>query len=389
MRTDSLNKYIITTCSLSRLYLMRGVENIMSIQQDKRVIKPSKMSERYARWFGTRVPSTSPMFRYIVMLALAVPWSFVSYLLLSTLFIDLILCFLLSCGAGVIIYLLFLSVIESRFRSSITDEPFSKIVELAHERVGSYGLVYVWQRKSSEPYIASTFNSLFNAVIVSEPMISLILEMPVSGEALLAYHLLHRPNHRNILDIVAAILIFSVFSINVAQMPLGYSSYYPFYYLLLLLTYSFVFILFVPVVLIILLRGAFWVHDSAFERAAGMYKIHPQVARDEVLSSTILDEEAAKSVVWVVKEWERRKRDGRRLSITAGILVIMYILIIELLALTGWFYYIYPTGMLSLILATPILLALLVYLFLRRWDKKCMGELFFKTKQADEPIWVD
>jgi hypothetical protein len=67
----------------------------------------------------------------------------------------------------------------------------------------------------------------------------------------------------------------------------------------------------------------------------------------------------------------------------------MYILIIELLALTGWFYYIYPTGMLSLILATPILLALLVYLFLRRWDKKCMGELFFKTKQADEPIWVD
>jgi hypothetical protein len=329
------------------------------------------------------------MFRYMIILALAIPWSLIGYVLLSIAFMNWILLFIVSSAAGAVIYSLHLSVLESRFRSSTVNEQFNQIIELAHERVGSYGLVHVWQRRSPEPYIASTFNSLFNAVIVSEPMVELILKMRASGEALLAFHLLHRPNHRNILDIVAAMLIFSGFSTYMAHLLLVYPQYYTPYFMLILLASSMGVLFIVPVIFVLLLRGALWAHDSAFERAAGMYKIHPQVARDEVLSSAKLDEEAAKAVVWTVKEWERRKRDGRRSSITVMVLSITYFVIFYSLIIGGWYFYALSSALYYLVLVVPLLLALSVYLILRRWDKICMEEIYHEVTKGHEPIWAD
>jgi Na+-transporting methylmalonyl-CoA/oxaloacetate decarboxylase gamma subunit len=346
------------------------------------------MSERYARWFGTRVPSTSPMLRYMILLVVATPWALTCELLFTTPIMNSLFIFILSCGVGVVFYSLYLFILQKRFCSQITNEKFFKIVESAQERVGSNSLVHVWQRKSHEPYIASSFNFLFNAVIVSETMIDLILEKPVSGEALLAFHLLQKQSHRYILDIIAATLMFSVFSTLLAQIPFAYLSTLPLYLLIQLFYYLFGAILLVPIA-IILLRSASWTHDSAFERAFGMYKIHPQVAKDEVLSSTTLDEEAAKSVVWIVKEWERNKRASRRSSITAVILIIIYLFSVYLLAQTMWYYYSFSSIVYLLVLTIPLIIALIVYIFLRRWDKKCMGELYYGTTQADEPIWVD
>ncbi len=362
----------------------------MSVQQDRRVVKPSKMSERYARWFGTRVPSTSRMFRYMIMLALAIPWSLIVYVLPSSSLMNLILVFLFTCGVGAAIYFLCLSILENRFRSPIVNEQFSQIVELAHERVGSHGLAHVWQRRSSDPYIVSTFNSLFNAVIVSESMIDLILKMPASGEALLGFHLLHRPSRRNILDIIAAVSMFSGSSIYLALLLRLYEPVFLFTPLLLpiLLPLPLGILFFEYAFFFLLFKGVFWTHDSAFERAVVMYKVHPQVARDEVLSSSKLDEEAAKAVVWVVKEWEQSKRNGRRLGITTLVFGITYFLIL-FSAMTGRHAYTYAFILSMAAPAAAFLLAFSIYLLLRRCDKICMGEIYHETTKAHEPIWAD
>ena len=358
----------------------------MSVLQDKRVIKPSKRSERYVNWFGTRVPSTSRTFRYMIMLALAVPWSLVVYLLLSASLTNLILVFLFSCGVGAAIYSLYLSILEKRFHSHTINEQFSQIVERAHERVGSHGLVHVWQRKSPEPFIASTFNSLFNAVIVSETMVDLILKMPASGEALLGFHLLHRPSRRNVLDIIAAMLVFSGSSFFLTLSSVGYSLNSALDFLLRLIPIGI--LLFALVVFVLFMRGVFWAHDSAFERAAMIYKVHPQVARDEVLSSAKLDEEAARTVIWVVNQWEQRKRDGRRLGTTALVLGMTFFIII-FSAPIGGYYYPYPTVLPMVAPAAALLLALSIYLLLSRWDKICMDKIYHETTKAYEPIWAD
>lgn len=361
----------------------------MSIQQDKRVIKPSKMSERYARWFETRVLSTSPLFRYIVMFMLSIPVSTISAFLVLRLLNPLFLQ-ILNLGIGVALYLLFLGMLQIRFQSEITDQQFSRIVESAQERILTWRRVSVWPRQSTEPYIAATFNAFFDAVIVSDTMIDLIDKMPESGEALLAFHLLRAPKRRNLADFVAAIsvffistLFFTYFVISV----LASAFYYPF--ILLYILYTPIYFI-APVILVLVVRTAFWAHDSAFERTSSMYHIHPQVAKDEVTSSQKLDDETAKATIWVVREWERKKRDGRRSSIT--ILSIIGVFLLEfpyLLSFGISFYSPYFYVLSSLIYIVPFIAGIAVFLILRRWDKKCMAELYYETKAADEPIWVD
>ena len=360
----------------------------MSIQQDKRVVKPSKMSERYARWFETRVPSTSRLFRYIVMFLLSVPISILSFFL-NRIVVDTLFIILFAFGTGVVLYLLYLKLIQRRFQSPITDQQFSQIVQAANERIVTWRKVNVWPRKSPEPYIASTFNALFDAVIVSDTMIDLIKTMPQSGEALLAFHLLRAPKRRNVADLVFAIIPFflmtsyfpAIFTIAMIN---------PYYYFPILFLYS-PFLFLTPVILLIAVRGAFWTHDSAFERTSSVYQIHPQVAKDEVMSSQKLDDEAVKSTIWVVREWERRKRNGRRSSIIVWVIMFGYsFILVVLLNILTLMYYMYTSYYLYVIVAIiPLIIAFVVYLLLKRWDKRCMGEIYYKTTQADEPIWVD
>jgi hypothetical protein len=367
----------------------RGEERILSIQQDKRVIKPSKMSERYAQWFETRVLSTSPLFRYLVMFMLTFPISiFSAYLILHL--VNPLSVHLLNLGIGMFLYLLYLGILQTRFQSQITDQQFSRIVESAQDRVLTWRRVSIWPRQSAEPYITSTFNALFDAVIVSDTMIDLIDKMPESGEALLAFHLLRAPKRRNFADFVAAISVFfistSFFAYFIITL-LAVSFYYPFalLYILYIPIYYFA-----PVILIIVVKSALWTHDSAFERTSSIYHIHPQVAKDEVTSSQKLDDETAKATIWVVREWERKKRDGRRSSITflgiigAFLLESLFLLNFGIPFSSPYFYVLS-----SSVYIVPFIAGIAVFLVLRRWDKKCMAESYYTTKAADEPIWVD
>jgi hypothetical protein len=359
----------------------------LSIQKDKRVVKPSKMSERYARWFETRVPSTSPFFRYLLMLLLAIPMSIVSALLYTQLANPL---FILGfdLGIGVILYLLYLNILQIRFRSPIADQQFSQIVGSTHDRTVTLRRVHVWPRKSAEPYIVSTFNAVFDAVIISDTMIELVKKMPESGEALLAFHLLRAPRQRNVADLVFAILPFFVATSFFAYILISILII-PYYYLFSLVVYS-PFLFLAPVLLAFVVKGSFWVHESAFERASGIYQIHPQVAKDEVMSSQKLDDEASKSTIWVVREWEQKKRNGRRSSITILVLIIEYSLILSILSFNASLsYYMYMSSLYIVIVTVPLVIAFLIYFLLRRWDKRCMGELYYETTQADEPVWID
>ncbi|MBN2230501.1 MAG: hypothetical protein JW779_13015 [Candidatus Thorarchaeota archaeon] len=364
----------------------------MSIQEDKRVIKPSKMSERYARWFGTRVPSTSLMFRCVVIFFLSILWSLAIIFLFPLLLANIMIVFLISLALGFAIYILFLSLIRSRLQSTIVYQGFTEIVESCHERIGSYGTVEVWIRPSNEAYITSTYNLLFEAVIVSDKMVELILAMPQSGEAMLGYHLLRMPKSKPVFDILAGALTFGVSSALIVYFLGSLSTfYYPYGYLTyaLLIGGALPILFIIPVGALLALRGAFWTHESAFERAQGMYKTHPQVAKDEVLSSRKLDEDTEKATVWMVKQWETGKRSGRRSSVSILTLLCTFMPSFYILSLMGWPYGYLPPNILFFLIGYPFVLAIVFFIVLRTWDKKCMGELYYETTQAHEPVWVD
>jgi hypothetical protein len=358
----------------------------MSIQQDKRVVKPSKMSERYARWFETRVPSTSPMFRYMLMFIFSIPMSFLAlYFYMSA--VNPAIVMIIVTGLGIIVYLFYLVILRIRFRSTISDQQFSQILSQAENRVGTRRNVQIWPQRSSNAYIAPTFNVLFDAILISEPMIDLIDKMPESGEVLLGYHLLRVPDYRNVLDLVLGTLPFLfISSLLTFILTRGVTDWY--ILIILLLNYSIMF--FVPVLLVLALKAATWSHDSAFERTTGIYGMHPQVAKDEVISSQKLDEEAARATIWVVREWERRKRSGRRSSITVLVAAIILLFEYFFFAIVGFpFYPPFFYVMSLLVFLPPLIVGFAVYMVLGRWDKKCMAEMYYTTKAADEPIWVD
>jgi hypothetical protein len=362
----------------------------LSIQQDKRVVKPSKMSERYARWFETRVPSTSPIFRYLLMFCLSIPLSLLSAILLVSR-MEVVLTMVIVPGFGVVIYLLYLAILRIRFQSTITDQQFSEIVESARSRVGANENVQIWPQKSANAYIASTFNFLFDAILISDTMIELVDQMPESGEALLAFHLSQAPRARNVFDVVLAFLPFFIGSSLISfVLSVTWTTPYIVFLIFFLIVISSSLVLFLPVLLVILLKAATWRHNSSFEKVTALYGIHPQVAKDEVMSSQKLDDEAARATVWVVREWERRKRSGRRNSI--AILYIVLVFIIEYFYTMSFglpYYSPYIAYISLLIYLPPFLVGLIVFVVLRRWDKKHMAEQYYTTKQADEPIWVD
>ncbi len=352
------------------------------------MVKPSKWSERYARWFSTRVPSTSPMFRYMVVFILAIPWSYI-YFSIPGMIMDIYFLVPITAAFGLVVYGVYLTILKNRFELSIPDQPFSQLVNSALERTGTGGRVVVWPRLDDEPYITSTYNSSFEAVIVSTKMMELMAAMPESGEALLAFHLLRMPKSKNVLDFVAGVFTFSAVStlmINLLLYLISFSAS-PFMIFIIMFVLWPVFV--VPLALILALRSAFWSHETAFERTLGLYKIHPQVAKDEVISSQKLDEELSKSTIWSVKTWEENKRSGRRSSISILIIFILYGIIIYSIALNPVFYITLFGHYQILLLAIPAVVGILIFLILRRWDKRCMGELYYEVTDAHEQIWID
>jgi len=352
------------------------------------VVKPSKWSERYARWFSTRVPSTSPMFRYMVLFVIAIPWSYI-YFSIPGMIMDIYFLLLITSGFGLVIYGVYLTFLKNRFELSIPDEPFLQLVNSALNRTGTGGRVVVWPRFDDEPYITSTYNSSFEAVIVSTKMMELMAAMPESGEALLAFHLLRMPKSKNVLDFVAGVFTFSAASTLMTFLLVYLISFSesPFIILMFMMVLWPVFA--VPLILILALRSAFWRHETAFERTLGLYKIHPQVAKDEVISSQKLDEELSKSTIWSVKQWDENRRSSRRSSIFLLTTFILYGLVIYSISVNPYFYMTLLGNLTILLLAFPAIVGILIYFILRRWDKTCMGELYYDVTDAHERIWVD
>jgi len=353
------------------------------------VVKPSKWSERYARWFSTRVPSTSPMFRYMVVFVLAIPWSYI-YISIPGMPMDISFLILLTSAFGLVIYGVYLTILKNKFELSIPDQPFLKLVNSALDRTGTGSRIVVWPRFDDEPYIASTYNSSFEAVIVSTKMMELMVAMPESGEALLAFHLLRMPKRKNILDFVAGVLTFIVAS-TFMSIPLfylipftAYPTYIIFIYMITLWP-----VLVIPVILIIAFRSAFWRHETAFELTLELYKIHPQVAKDEVISSQKIDEDLSESTIWSVRQWEENRRSGRRLSISilvAGISsAIPFFLIISL----NPYQFFYTPIIQFLLIGAPVIIGIMIFLIIRRWDRRCMDEIYYEVTDAHEQIWVD
>ena len=357
------------------------------------MVKPSKWSERYARWFSTRIPSTSPMFRYMVLFVLAIPWSYI-YVSIPGMLMDIYVLLPITSAFGMVIYGVYLTFLKNRFELSIPDQPFLQLVNSALERTGTGNRVDIWPRLDDEPYITSTYNSSFEAVIVSSKMMELMAAMPESGEALLAFHLLRMPERKNVLDFVAGVLTFSVASTSMPILLLNLISFIaspymisPYMIFIIMFTLWPVFV--APVFLILVLRSAFWSHETAFERTLELYKIHPQVAKDEVISSQKIDEELSKSTVWSVKQWEENRRSGRRLSISILVAAISSAIPFILIISSNPYTFFYTPIMQFLLLGAPVIIGILIFLILRRWDKTCMSELYYEVTDVHERIWVD
>ncbi len=352
------------------------------------MVKPSKWSERYARWFSTRVPSTSPMFRYMVVFILAIPWSYI-YFSIPGMIMDPYILVPIAAVFGSVVYGAYLTILKNRFELSIPDKPFLQLVNSALERTGTGGRVAVWPRLSDEPYITSTYNSSFEAVIVSSKMMELLDAMPESGEALLAFHLLRMPKKKNILDFVAGVLTFSIASTIMPFFLLYLQSFSSSPFIIFIFMIVLWPVLVLPVVLILALRSTFWKHETSFERTLELYKIHPQVAKDEVISSLKIDEELSKSTIWSVKQWEENKRSGRRTSITILIISIIFGLEYYLLFLNPIIFFTLFGYYQFLSLVFPAIVGILIYLILRRWDQTCMGDIYYDVTDGHERIWVD
>ncbi|MFX1560489.1 MAG: hypothetical protein ACFFBL_07860 [Promethearchaeota archaeon] len=357
----------------------------------------TKNSDRYAKWFGTRVPSVSRGFTVILVLVCALPFSAVLFLGYgySIFGLNWWIALLLTILVGALIHILYLLILKSRFTNPSSNSEFNDLIGRIYQKVEVSSQTYAWVRRSEDVFIASTFNPIFNAVIVSEPMVNLIMNSPESGEALLAFHFLRVPQTRWFADLVGAVILFLIITyasslilvplaIAVAQ-SIGYGGI-----MVISLIGSFATLFMAPILLVILLKGAFWRHEPAFVAVQSIYGIHPNVAKIQVEKGITLSEEEAQNVVWSVREWEKRKRGGRRAGVCTMVAIAAWV--IGYLPL-GWIGYFPYSPMLYLLLYLPYILAfvaaLISYLLLKRWDANAMGEVFKKTTDYDEPIWAD
>ena len=302
-----------------------------------------------------------------------------------------------SLALGACIHVLYLTFLRTRFTNPSTNREFLDIVSRIHQKIVISSRTRIWIRKSEEPFIATTFNPLFNAIIVSEPMQDRILQDPKSGEVLLAFHLFRVPKTQWFVDLIGSTVMFLIFTYGsilfliplVAQII--WMQMYGGYFMLIILslTMSLLPLCLVLFLLVLVMKGTFWRHEPAFDSIQSIYGMHPNVAKVQVEEGRILDEEEAQAVIWAVREWEKNKRGARRVGLSTILAILSFILSI-LVAFR--FYVPYPL-LLLLIVQIPSIAAVAVwvcsYLILRRWDRNAMGEVFHKTTDYDEPLWMD
>ncbi len=308
--------------------------------------------------------------------------------------IDFIILFPLV--VGLLVHLLILLILKIRFINPSTRSEFNALVSQIHQKVVIPSRARVWVRQSQDAYIATSFNPIFDAVIVSEPMVDLIIKNPESGEALLAFHLMRVPRTRWLADMIGSVILFSLFTFASIyflvpfSVAIGRSILEGYFYMIVMAFSQFAAIFIAPILLIFLVKGIFWRHEPAFDIVQEIYGIHPNVAKVHIERGYPLNEEEAQTVVWSIREWERRRRGARRLGVCTFVAIGLFFLSyipLTMLLYSPFFPYWFFIGYLPFIVAG--IAALIVYYVLKRWDKNAMGEVFKKTTDYDEPIWVD
>ena len=294
-------------------------------------------------------------------------------------------------------HILYLLLLKLRYSTPLDNHWLQGLVSRVHQRVVIPSRVEVWIRSSDDAFIASTFNPLFDAIIISEPMVKLIQNNPESGEVILAYHMFRTPEKKWFGDFIGGIILFIILTYASASflVPLSMALFQMMIFNpLFIFAFASQLIPFIvgPIILIFLVKGAFWRHETAFVSVQEIYGKHPQVAKVEVEQGRILNEEEAQTVIWGVRDWEKSKRSGRRiglLTITGLSSWVLSMLLVWGIAAGGpyWSPYIQFLGYLPFIVA--IVAMTIVYLWLRKWDANAMGEVFKKTTDYDEPIWAD
>jgi hypothetical protein len=357
----------------------------------------TKTSDRYAKWFGTRVPMVSRGFTVIFVLLVALPFSAVIYFGFGLTIVgtNWLIVLLLSTLIGALFHILYLLILRIRFNNPSQNTEFHDLIGRIHQKVVISSRTHIWVRRSEEVFIASTYNPLFNAVIVSEPMVELIMKSPESGEALLAFHLLRVPRARWFADFVGSVILFLIFAYtsSLVLVPLVIMLVQSIMYggiMVISMMGSFATLFMAPILFIILVKGTFWRHEPAFVAVPQIYGLHPNVAKVQVERGIILNEEEAQTVIWSVRDWEKKKRGARRVGVCTLVAILSWILG---LVVVSWLGSIPYSPYLVLLLYLPFILAgvaaLIAYLLLGRWDKNAMGEVFKETTDYDEPIWVD
>jgi hypothetical protein len=357
----------------------------------------TKTSDRYARWFGTRVPLVSrggiALLTFLgVLLISSIIYLNFEYTILTT---NLWLVLFLFMLAGALLHIDILLLIRIRFSNPSTNADFLEMVSRIHQKVVLSPRIHIWVRQSNDVFIASTFNPLFDAIIVSEPMVDLILRSPESGEVLLAFHLFRVPRTRWFADFIGSIVLFlllaypsSLFLVPLAIMLVQSIMIGGLYVLTYLSSFATIFM--APFLLIFLIKGTFWRHEPAFDSVQEIYGMHPQVAKVQVEKGVILDEEEAQTIIWGIRDWEKSKRGARRVGVCTIAGILSWLLGFVPLFAIGYIPYYSPLVMLMYL---PYIFAaagaLVAYLLLRKWDKNAIGEVFKKTTDYDEPIWAD
>jgi hypothetical protein len=345
----------------------------------------TKTSDRYAKWFGTRVPMVSRGFTVILVLLGALPFSAIIYFgfgftIIGTNWLTVLI---YSALVGALLHTMFLLILKIRFANPSPNTEFHDLIGRIHQKVVISSRTHIWVRQSEDVFIASTYNPIFDAVIVSEPMVELIMKSPESGEALLAFHLMRVPRNKWFADLLGSVILFTIFVYAISSLLILLS-------LAPYMIYSLSSLFVAPIFLVFLVKGTFWRHEPAFVGVQEIYGIHPNVAKVQIESGRILNEEEAQTVVWSIRDWEKSKRSGRRIGMSTLIAIPSWFIGVALYPLIGFL--LYPPYLI-LIAYLPYILAGVTagvsYLLLRRWDKNAMGEVFKETTDYDEPIWVD
>ncbi|UCE09710.1 MAG: hypothetical protein JSW61_12165 [Candidatus Thorarchaeota archaeon] len=345
------------------------------------------LSDRYAGWFGSRVPMTSRTMLYLMTIVVSLGTSFFLYNPAWS-GPNWMLVLAVSPVVAMFSHLIFLLLQIQFYHNPVENPAFEEVEDRADQKLEVISSAQVWSRPSKHVFITSVSSALYNSVIVSEPMIEKIIQHPEDGEVVLAFHML-RAKDCSYIDLVLTIMVFLIMTavelLVVWPFVAGIVSmagYLGILYVLLMMGY----LVLPAVILVLVLKSATWRFDNTLNEIWRIYDVHPQVAKTQLEGEKGLAPEGVEAIVWSVKQWERGKRYTRRTSLAAIAAALAFFGFVLFFPPSYVIYGYYNT--LLMLFAPPVLVGIVVFIAMKYWDKKCMTEVYVDSKDAHEPIWL-